>query len=165
MTGDSIRFGPIRFGEVDLTTCDREPIHIPGSIQPHGYLLALHEPDLTVLQASTNLADVIGRDVETALGRPLDEIFGNDAASAIADGARSMLLERTPLYLQTVTLQDGRAYRAIVHRSDRALVLELEPAASDGDVTFANLYPLIREFVASLTSVRSIEELSQLAAK
>ena len=24
---------------VDLTTCDREPIHIPGSIQPHGYLL------------------------------------------------------------------------------------------------------------------------------
>ena len=23
---------------VDLTNCDREPIHIPGSIQPHGCL-------------------------------------------------------------------------------------------------------------------------------
>jgi light-regulated signal transduction histidine kinase (bacteriophytochrome) len=25
----------------DLTNCDREPIHIPGSIQPHGIHLAL----------------------------------------------------------------------------------------------------------------------------
>lgn len=28
---------------VDLTNCDKEPIHIPGSIQPHGALLALKE--------------------------------------------------------------------------------------------------------------------------
>jgi len=26
---------------VNLTNCDREPIHIPGSIQPHGALLAI----------------------------------------------------------------------------------------------------------------------------
>ena len=25
----------------DLTDCDREPIHIPGTIQPHGVLLVL----------------------------------------------------------------------------------------------------------------------------
>jgi light-regulated signal transduction histidine kinase (bacteriophytochrome) len=28
------------YGEVDLTTCDREPIRLPGAIQPHGVLLA-----------------------------------------------------------------------------------------------------------------------------
>ncbi len=33
---------------VDLTTCDREPIHIPGAIQPHGLLLVLREPDLVI---------------------------------------------------------------------------------------------------------------------
>ena len=26
---------------VDLTNCDREPIHIPGAIQPHGILLVV----------------------------------------------------------------------------------------------------------------------------
>jgi hypothetical protein len=31
---------------VDLTNCEREPIHIPGSIQPHGVLLVLKEPEL-----------------------------------------------------------------------------------------------------------------------
>jgi two-component system, chemotaxis family, sensor kinase Cph1 len=30
--------------EVDLTNCDREAIHIPGAIQPHGILLVLQEP-------------------------------------------------------------------------------------------------------------------------
>jgi light-regulated signal transduction histidine kinase (bacteriophytochrome) len=24
---------------IDLSECDREPIHVPGSIQPHGVLL------------------------------------------------------------------------------------------------------------------------------
>ncbi len=36
--------------EVDLTKCDRKTIHLPGSIQPHGVLLALQEPQLKILQ-------------------------------------------------------------------------------------------------------------------
>ena len=28
---------------IDLSTCDREPIHMPGSIQPHGFLLTLSD--------------------------------------------------------------------------------------------------------------------------
>lgn len=35
---------------VDLTNCDKEPIHIPGSIQPHGILFVLQEPQLKILQ-------------------------------------------------------------------------------------------------------------------
>ena len=31
----------------DLSQCEAEPIHIPGSIQPHGVLLALHGPGVT----------------------------------------------------------------------------------------------------------------------
>jgi len=30
---------------VDLTDCDREPIHVPGTIQPYGVLLVLTEPE------------------------------------------------------------------------------------------------------------------------
>jgi light-regulated signal transduction histidine kinase (bacteriophytochrome) len=38
---------------LDLSACDKEPIRTPGSIQPHGFLLALSEDHgLTVLQAS-----------------------------------------------------------------------------------------------------------------
>jgi len=37
---------------IDVTDCDREPIWIPGSIQPHGFLLVLEEPSLRVAQAA-----------------------------------------------------------------------------------------------------------------
>ena len=32
MNGETARGAP----PVDLTNCDREPIHVPGAIQPHG---------------------------------------------------------------------------------------------------------------------------------
>ena len=51
-------------GQVDLTNCDREPIQIPGAIQPHGVLLSLREPDLTVVQASANVGDYLGTHVD-----------------------------------------------------------------------------------------------------
>ncbi|MEH1766577.1 hypothetical protein [Nostoc sp.] len=31
---------------IDLTNCDRELIHIPSLIQPHGVLLVLQDPTL-----------------------------------------------------------------------------------------------------------------------
>ncbi len=45
---------------VDLTKYDKEPIHIPGCIQPHGLLFALQEPELTFLQVSNNTFDFLG---------------------------------------------------------------------------------------------------------
>ena len=49
---------------VDLTNCDREPIHIPGSIQPHGVLLVMTEPELVVMQVSENVIDHIGMRID-----------------------------------------------------------------------------------------------------
>lgn len=60
--------------QVNLTNCDREPIHIPGSIQPHGAMLVLDEAG-RVTHASANAAQflslkgpLVGADVEAVLG-------------------------------------------------------------------------------------------------
>jgi two-component system, chemotaxis family, sensor kinase Cph1 len=37
-----------QFGKIDLNSCDREPIHIPGSIQPHVVLLVVGSRDLDI---------------------------------------------------------------------------------------------------------------------
>ncbi|MFD1747502.1 ATP-binding protein [Rhizobium helianthi] len=47
----------------DLEVCAREPIHIPGAIQPHGALFVLRPGDWTVVQASQNIADFVNDDV------------------------------------------------------------------------------------------------------
>lgn len=42
------------------TNCDREPIHIPGLIQPYGFLLCLDEQSRRVVQASANTKALLG---------------------------------------------------------------------------------------------------------
>ena len=33
---------------VDLTNCDREPIHIPGAILPHGAMIVVDPATMTI---------------------------------------------------------------------------------------------------------------------
>ena len=51
-----------------LTECDREPIHIPGAVQPHGALLAVDSTSWRITHASANLAEFLGVEAAAALG-------------------------------------------------------------------------------------------------
>lgn len=61
--------------QVDLTNCDREPIHIPGAILPHGAMLVLDGASLRVLQAAGDTEGLLGRPISALLSRPLDDLF------------------------------------------------------------------------------------------
>src|ERR1700733_11022838 len=67
---------------VDLTNCEREPIHIPGSVQPFGFLLTLLS-DFTIVIASDNTGDFLGNDIGSILQKPLAEVFSAAAVAAI----------------------------------------------------------------------------------
>jgi len=58
----------------DLDACAREPIHVPGAIQPHGSLLVLDPAGLGIVFASANVEGITGqtpvelfRSIEAAL--------------------------------------------------------------------------------------------------
>ncbi|GIZ50497.1 ATP-binding protein [Noviherbaspirillum aridicola] len=69
----------------DLSACDREPIHIPGLIQPFGALLVLRPDDLQILQASDNLRDLLGMPAREAVGRPLDDLLGAECCARLRE--------------------------------------------------------------------------------
>ena len=79
---------------VDLTDCDREPIHIPGTIQPYGVLLVLAEPALTITQVSENVGDHLPLGVEEVLGQPLSTIIDPASVDRGAGGAARGALAR-----------------------------------------------------------------------
>src|ERR1700712_540625 len=72
---------------VDLTNCDREPIHIPGTIQPHGAMLVCDPDDGTVIHASANAAAFMGRPGYVLVGRSLGQAIGEAAAHALRNAA------------------------------------------------------------------------------
>jgi len=153
--------------------CDAEPIHIPGGIQPHGYLLAVSE-ELRVLQASDNLAALTGRPVETLLGEPVGVLLGQAAAARLAHAAATAVLDQAPLYVGVVDNPPGAAQRAAggdaqfdvtMHRHDGNLIVELEVARREGSDVFASMYPLARTFARSLQDAATVADLAVLAVR
>jgi two-component system, chemotaxis family, sensor kinase Cph1 len=63
------------FGKADLSNCEREEIHLAGSIQPHGALLVVSEPDHRVIQASANAAEFLN--LKQVIGMPLADLDGD----------------------------------------------------------------------------------------
>jgi light-regulated signal transduction histidine kinase (bacteriophytochrome) len=144
----------------ELATCDSEPIRTPGSIQPHGFLLALG-PALQVLQASDNLARFTDVAPEQALGRPLAAVIGEHDASLLGPGLDGGRLRERPACIGTVCIK-GDAWDVLAHAYDGLLMLEFEPALSGNDMQ--QLYPMMGDFLNKISDADSIAALSQLAA-
>lgn len=121
---------------VDLTNCDREPIHHLGAIQPIGFLIAL-TADWLVARASDNLADYIGVSAEQALGHPLSDFFRGPAIHDLRN--RTAMLRGPDAVERTFGLQLTEAdalFDVAVHVSGGAIVLEGAPASEQpGDVS------------------------------
>jgi two-component system, chemotaxis family, sensor kinase Cph1 len=160
--------------------CDAEPIHIPGGIQPHGYLLCLSNT-FTILQASENVATLVGRPVEQLLGEPVDVVIGAAAAARVAHAAATAMLDEAPLYVGVIgnplfspldaaqdrltSATDGPELDITMHRHDGNLIVELEVARHPTADVFASMYPLVRTFTRSLQDVATLTELVDLAVR
>jgi len=149
-----------------IDRCAEEPIHIPGSIQPHGFLLAVDEPQLRVQQASENTQHWLGRDARTLLGQPLSTLLDTDRIQAgLAALAED---DQNPFHVGDVSFNlDGgneRIFALMAHRRDGQLILEFERAGNTRDA-YDTLYPLMRTFVTQLQETRELLGLCQLAVK
>lgn len=116
---------------VDLSNCDREPIHVLGIIQPFGFLVAV-TPDWMVARVSENLAEFTGTSPETALGQPLSDLIDREAIHTIRNRLTTL---RGPDAVERIfgvpLLADRPPFDVAVHFSGREIVIEAEPAAAE----------------------------------
>lgn len=115
--------------QVDLTNCDREPIHVPGAILPHGAMLVLEAETLRVLQAAGDTLGLLGCEIEDLLDRPIETVFSRDQIQRIHALSREPNLAK-PRHLLDPMLRAiaDHPLDASAHRVDGALVIEFESA-------------------------------------
>jgi chemotaxis family two-component system sensor kinase Cph1 len=150
-----------------LAQCAEEPIHIPGSIQPHGFLLVLREPQLTIVQASDNVLQWLGVEAHALLGQPLAELIGEcgfaERLAALAED------DHNPFHLSDISFtlpgsNDRPTFALMAHRYAGRLIVEFEAAGSSGKA-YDTLYPLMRTFVVQLQEAQALEFICQLAVR
>ena len=154
--------------------CAREPIRTPGSIQPHGVLLALDETNRVVV-VSANAAELLGRAAEDLIGTPAGDVLGDSqlatALSAVTPGDLDAV--GGPLRLRLPAASDhaggglgtlaGAEVDVLVHRSTGLQVIELEPVL-DALGAGAMSYRTARQALARITAAGSVATLCDVLA-
>ncbi|SMH62697.1 ATP-binding protein [Azospirillum agricola] len=141
----------------DTDSCAREPIHRPGSIQPHGHLLVFGGGDLRLLQASAHVGDLLGITLEKAFGQPADRLFPGEAGAELCRGLAQVPL-REPVQLGVLQCPVGQL-QTIAHRSGDAVILELEAVPTEGVRSLESLYPHLRASIQGLQAAATLNEL------
>ena len=119
------------FGKADLSNCEREQIQFAGSVQPHGVLLVLREPELEIVQVSANSLLLLGVDARGLLGKSV-QVFGGNLATNIGQAAAlTDMAEPAPLVCQLYVRDRLVQFEGTIHRvAGTALIVEIEPIAN-----------------------------------
>ncbi len=146
--------------------CDREPIHLSGAIQPHGFLLAVDPDSLIVAAASANVSELMGGAREP-LGLTLRALLGDE----VTDAVLAMRPTGNPHDAVPVPVRPGgamapvqRAYHIVAHRRGALLMLEFEETLA-GDRPQSGEYRRLRDAMKSLHILDEVEEICRLTVE
>ncbi|WP_372173151.1 bacteriophytochrome BphP [Xanthomonas euvesicatoria] len=147
---------------LDMDVCAREPIHIPGLIQPYGVLLVIEPADGRIVQASSTAADLIGVPMDALLGMPYTQVLElPDAQPFAVDDQPQHLLHADVRFPQRSAPTD-HPWVAAWHLYPEQWLIEIEPRdARLMDVTLREALPLLR----SIERDAGIDEAAVRAAK
>ena len=155
----------VQLENISLKNLERQAIHTSGQIQPHGVVLVLQEPELKILQATTNTYRVFGIHPEEMLARTLEELLDPYQFDIIQRGLAQNNLDFINPTKMWVRKQgdDYVIFDGIFHRnSDEVLILELEPATSQENIPFLSFYHLARTSIDRLQSNSSLGDFGKV---
>ena len=146
----------------DLTNCDREPIHIPGAVQSHGFLLALEPGTLIIDKASLNTKEFLDKEAQSLIGLQLAAL----EKQIVPAKAGSSLMELIRLATITSNLEqinpqpvrvNGREMLFVIHQYLDQIICEFEPMqSSDDTITLQKVMSTALSVIQSSASFREL---------
>jgi two-component system, chemotaxis family, sensor kinase Cph1 len=144
----------------DLSGCDREPIHIPGTIQPHGFLLAAPGLDAPVTHASENARTLAGNDGRAALGLTWTALFGPDIAATLRQAAEDPNFSVQPASIAgRWSVPGGEPVELIAHRREGFVIVEAEQPVESGDLQAVELHAELAPLLTRMSGAATLDDL------
>lgn len=151
------------FQPTDLTNCDREPIHLLGAVQSFGLLIAASNTAGIVTRVSGSVRDWLKCEPEDAIGRPITELFTDEAMHKIRGQLHAAILGDTVARLFDVPItRDGLRCDVAAHLVDDTIVIECEPTDVGSD---DNTGLMVRGMIARLQQTHDLRAFYRVAAR
>ena len=151
---------------VDITDCEREPVHIPGAIQPFGFLIAFALPTWRVAHVSANAASVYSLDAPTLMiGAAMETVLPpkviHDLRNVFQAAMISGLAERMA-NVPVGTRQEP--HDILIHASGQLAIAEFIPCAG-ADTMQGDATALVKTVIDRLRRTTSFSNLLTSAAR
>lgn len=141
--------------------CAREPIHVPGKIQPHGHLI--------VLDSQSHTIRYVDEEIETPTGWPAGECLGRALSEIVGESVQDLL---QPL-IDNVSSNGGgesvrvnldQIYEVVAHASGEHIVIEFEKVADAVETLSRTNWPAVNRVVDYMKEASTQSELCERAA-
>ena len=144
---------------IDLTNCDKEPIHIPGKIQSHGFLIVIDQEG--IIRFESNNTNYFLKNVPPGLiGKHISEIEHLVGENEPPDFINRLItfgkvngFEQTNPFNTDIY---GEPFHLIISTSDDYYLLEFEPARSDSS---NDIHKLIGRSISEMLADKSLQSL------
>ncbi|MES2629790.1 MAG: ATP-binding protein [Bacteroidota bacterium] len=143
----------------NLENCEQEPIHIPGSIQPHGFLLALDRNTLIVKFCSGNIAEYTGTGYEQILGKKCAEVLHAGICEKI-----SQFVKSGETALRFRSKNEDTEYEFALHYSGGYLIVEAETHQLPEEQVDVDLFRLSKQFLGYMEDTHTLKDLCAMVA-
>ncbi|MCF4102735.1 ATP-binding protein [Gillisia sp. M10.2A] len=142
--------------KIDVTNCDREPIHIIGKSLAHGVIVVCEASSLKIVQCTNNIQQLLGFPLDQLLNNELNSLLPKEIVAAIeaeqAEGAAFQSHE---------VLFNGKKFIVIPHISGSSLLLDIEPA---GDHINPILYQQqLSKILNEINASQTVKDIGQQA--
>ncbi len=141
---------------ITITNCESEAIHIPGSIQSYGYLVALNKTDNTIQYCSENCTTLFNKSLKQILGYPFSEFVNAEDADAL-----SAYFAKTEEVVMPFAFSVGhQSFHVTAFSTKENIVMEFEPLSKEG-LQLPDLFFQTNRFVYSTERADNLKMLCQ----
>jgi chemotaxis family two-component system sensor kinase Cph1 len=144
---------------VDTTLCEREPIHIPGTIQPHGCLL-ITDHNLIITHFSQNARTWFTATDGNFIGAEILTFFDSNDANNLKDSCERAAQTNRSLRIVIHTRHRSSSIACTIHSSPSRFIFEFEQF----DPTLLNDYfatttPLLNQICVEIQTLNSAAQI------
>ena len=149
----------------DLEACERERIHMPGAIQPHGCLLFCALPAWTVQAVSANAGEFLKRDAAGILDQGLESVLPGKTVHDLRNVLQASMVSGAAERLLDIAIDDGtERYDLTLHMAASNAIVEIVPRRG-ADALTTDPIVLVKSMVGRLKRAPTLERFLQLATQ
>lgn len=145
---------------VNLENCEDEPIHIPGRIQPHGFLISTEAATDIINVCSENISGFLKYTHEDLLGKNITKFFNADFLKVYENFKKNSTTSHKEFNFSS----DDALFSIIMHQSDQNIIIEGEPTENQFGQD-RRLYNSSKQLLGYIQDTSTLKELSDSVAK